>query len=74
MAKQRTVDVVIRQTKIYVVEDIEEVGPDRKASVLSYREPLDNGEIDFVESRTIELVTADRALSSYCDADGSATG
>ena len=74
LAKQRTVDVVIWQTEVYVVEDIEEISPDRKASVLSYREPLDNGEIDFIEPRSIELVTSDCALSSYCNTYGSAAG
>ena len=74
LAKQRTVDVVAWQAKVYGVEDIEEVGANRKASGLSYREPLDNGEIDFIEPRSIELVATDVALSTYCDTYGSATG
>ena len=41
-AKQGTVDVVAWQTKVYVVEDVEEVGANRKAHALIYREPLDN--------------------------------
>jgi len=74
LAKQRTVDVVAWQAKVYGVEDIEEVGANRKASGLSYREPLDNGEIDFIERRAIKLVTSNRALSSYGGAYGSAAG
>lgn len=41
-AKQGTVDVVAWQAKVYGVEDIEEVGANRKAHALIYREPLDN--------------------------------
>ena len=72
LAKQRAVDVVVWQAEVYGVEDIEEVGANRKASVLSYRESLDNGEVDLVERRSIELVTSNRALSSYCRAYGRA--
>jgi hypothetical protein len=74
LAKQRTVDVVIRQAKVYGVEDIEKVGADRKASVLSDRETLDHGEVDLIERRSMKLVTSYRALSSYCCAYGSAAG
>jgi hypothetical protein len=42
LAKQSTVDVVAWQAKVYGVEDIEEVGANRKAHALIYREPLDN--------------------------------
>ena len=35
LAKQSTVDVVAWQAKVYGVEDIEEVGANRKASALS---------------------------------------
>ena len=42
LAEQRTVDVVTWQAKVYGVEDVEEVGANRKASVLSYRETLDH--------------------------------
>lgn len=74
LAEQRTVDVVTWQTKVYGVEDVEEVGANRKASVLSYRETLDYREVDFVERRSIKLVTSDRALPSYCGPYGKATG
>lgn len=74
LAKQSTVDVVVRQAKVYGVKDIEEVGANRKASVLSDRETLDHGEVDLIERRSIKLVTSDRALSSYGGAYGSATG
>ena len=68
LAKQSTVDVVARQAEVYGVEDIEEVGANRKASALSNRETLDHGEVDFVERRSIKLVTSDRALPSHCGA------
>jgi hypothetical protein len=74
LAKQRTVDVVIRQAKVYGVEDIEKVGADRKASVLSDRETLDHREVDFVERRSIKLVTSNCALPSDCCTYRSAAG
>jgi hypothetical protein len=72
LAKQRTVDVITWQAKVYGVEDIEEVGANRKASVLSDWKTLDHGEVDFVERRSIKLVTSDRALSANSGAYGSA--
>ena len=60
LTKQRTVDVVARQTEVDGVEDVEEVRAKRESHILRDGNSLDNREVSLVECRTVELV------SSYC--------